>query len=99
MARVRQLAYADVKGPRRTTRNSRVTSRPYAIALQTGETNMSRRKFITLTTEQDIEDACEYMDRRERDALQELGDESAESDDDERALVLQARAGLFDEGW
>ena len=34
---------------------------------------MRRRKFITLTTEQDIEDACEYMDRRERDALQELG--------------------------
>jgi hypothetical protein len=60
---------------------------------------MRRRKFITLTTEQDIEDACEYMDRRERDALQELRDESAESDDDERALVLQARAGLFDDGW
>ena len=60
---------------------------------------MRRRKFITLTTEQDIEEACEYMDRRERDALQELRDESAESDDDERALVLQARAGLFDDGW
>ena len=60
---------------------------------------MRCRKFITLTTEQDIEDACEYMDRRERDALQELRDESAESDDDERALVLQARAGLFDDGW
>ena len=60
---------------------------------------MRRRKFITLTTEQDIEAACEYMDRRERDALQELRDESAESDDDERALVLQARAGLFDDGW
>jgi hypothetical protein len=59
---------------------------------------MRRRKFITLTTEQDIEDACEYMDRRERDALQELRDESDESDDDERALVLQARAGLFDDG-
>ena len=60
---------------------------------------MRRRKFITLTTEQDIEAACEYMVRRERDALQELGDESAESDDDERALMLQARAGLFDDGW
>ena len=60
---------------------------------------MKRRKFITLTTEQDIETACKWMDRRERDALQELGHENAESDDDERALVLQARAGLFDGGW
>ena len=60
---------------------------------------MKRKKFITLTTEQDIEMACRWMDRRERDALQEFGDESAESDDDERALVLQAREGLFDDGW
>ena len=60
---------------------------------------MKRRKFITLTTEQDIETACKWMDQMERDALQELGDENAESDDDERALVLQARAGLFDDGW
>ena len=59
---------------------------------------MSRRKFITLTTEQDIEAACEYMDRRERDALEELG-EIAECDDDERALVLQARSGHFDDAW
>jgi hypothetical protein len=60
---------------------------------------MKRRKLITLTTEQDIETACKWMDWKERDALQELGDENAESDDDERALVLQARAGLFDDGW
>ena len=60
---------------------------------------MKRRKFITLTTEQDIEAACKWMDRRERDALQELGNEIAESDDDERVLVFQARAGLFDDGW
>jgi len=60
---------------------------------------MKRRKFITLTTEQDIETACKSMDRRERDALQYPGDEIAESDDDERALMLQARAGLFDDGW
>jgi hypothetical protein len=60
---------------------------------------MKHRKFITLTTEQDIETACKWMDRMERDAHQELGDEIAGSDDDERALVLQARAGLFDEGW
>jgi hypothetical protein len=60
---------------------------------------MKRRKFITLTTEQDIETACKWMDRRERDADQGLGDEIADSDDDERALVLQARAGLFDDGW
>jgi hypothetical protein len=59
---------------------------------------MSHRKFITLTTEQDIEAACEDMDRRERDALEELG-EIAECDDDERALVLQARSGRFDEAW
>ena len=59
---------------------------------------MSRRKFITLTTEQDIEAACEYMDRRERDALEDLG-EIAECDDAERALVLQARSGRFDDSW
>jgi hypothetical protein len=59
---------------------------------------MSRRKFITLTTEQDIEDACEYMDRRERDALEELG-EIAECDDDARALALQARSSRVDDGW
>ena len=35
---------------------------------------MRSRKFITLTTEQDIEDACEYMDQRERDAFEELGE-------------------------
>lgn len=99
MARVRQLAYADVKWSRRTTRNSRVTSRPYAIALQTEETNMRRRKFITVTTEQDIEAACECMDRRERDAFEALVDEIAEGDDDERALVLQARSGRFDDAW
>jgi hypothetical protein len=60
---------------------------------------MKHRKFITLTTEEDIEEACKWMDRAERDAHQELRDEIAESDDDERALVLQARAGLFDDGW
>jgi len=59
---------------------------------------MRRRKFITLTTEQDIEDACEYMDRRERDAFEDLG-EIAECDDAERALVLQASSGRFDDGW
>jgi hypothetical protein len=60
---------------------------------------MRPRKFITLTTEQDIEAACEYMDRRERDAFEALGDEIAEVDDDERALVLQARSGRFDDAW
>ncbi len=59
---------------------------------------MRSRKFITLTTEQDIEDACEYMDQRERDAFEELG-EFAECDDDERALVLQARSYRVDDGW
>ena len=59
---------------------------------------MSRRKFITLTTEQDIEAACEDMDRRERDALEEL-DEIAECDDAERELVLQARSARFDDAW
>jgi hypothetical protein len=68
------------------------------MALQTGGTDMRHRKFITLTTEQDIEAACEDMDRRERDVLEELG-EIAECDDDERALVLQARSGRFDDGW
>ena len=60
---------------------------------------MKHSKFITLTTEQDIETACKWMDQTEPDANQELEDEIAESDDDERALVLQARAGLFDDGW
>ncbi len=59
---------------------------------------MRRRNFITLTTEQDIEAACEDMDRRERDAFEDLG-EIAESDDDERALMLQARSGRFDDAW
>jgi hypothetical protein len=59
---------------------------------------MRHRKFITLTTEQDIEVACEEMDRRERDALEDL-DEIAACDDDERALVLQARSGRFDDAW
>ena len=59
---------------------------------------MRRRKFITLTTEQDIEAACEDMDRRERDALEDLG-ELGEYDDAERALVLQARSGRFDDAW
>ena len=59
---------------------------------------MRRRNLITLTTEQDIEAACAYMDRQERDALEELV-EIAESDDDQRALVLEARSGRFDDGW
>ena len=59
---------------------------------------MRHRKFITLTTEQDIEAVCEYMDRRERDALEELG-EIGECDDDERALVLQARSACSVDGW
>jgi len=60
---------------------------------------MRRRKFITLTTEQDLETACKWMDRRERDAVQGLEEEIAESGDEERALVLRARADLFDDGW
>lgn len=60
---------------------------------------MRRRKFITLMTEQDIEAACEYMDRRERDALEALRNEIAECDDAERALVLQTRSGRFDDAW
>ena len=60
---------------------------------------MKRTKSIALTTEEDIEKACEWMDRKDRDALQELGDRIAECADDERALVLQARAGLCDDGW
>ena len=59
---------------------------------------MRRRKFITLTTEQDIEAACEDMDRRERDAFEDLG-EMAECDAAERELVLQARSGRFDDAW
>ena len=59
---------------------------------------MSRRKFITLTTDQDIETACELMDRRERHWLQETT-EYMDSDDDERALVLEARSSHFEEGW
>lgn len=58
---------------------------------------MRRKKLITMTTEQDIESACKWMDRRERDA--ELGDEIADCDDDERALLLQACSRQFDDGW
>jgi hypothetical protein len=60
---------------------------------------MRRRKFITLTTEQDIEAARKFMDWRERDAFEALGDEIAEGDDDERTLVLQARSGRFEDAW
>jgi hypothetical protein len=60
---------------------------------------MRLRKFITLMTEQDIEAACECMDRRERDAFDAFGDEIAECDDAERALVFQARSGRFDDAW
>ena len=60
---------------------------------------MRPRKVITLTTERDIEAACDYMDQRERDAFEARADEIAEADDDERALVLQARSGRFVEAW
>jgi hypothetical protein len=59
---------------------------------------MSRRKFITLTTDQDIETACKSMDRRERYWLQEAA-EYTDSDDDESALVFEARSSRFEEGW
>jgi hypothetical protein len=59
---------------------------------------MSRRKFITLTTDQDIETACKSMDRRERYWLQEAT-EYTDRDDDESALVLEARSSRFEEGW
>jgi hypothetical protein len=60
---------------------------------------MRRTKFIALTTEQDMETACRDMDRREGDALQELDHEIAECDDEERALVLQARSERFEDRW
>ena len=60
---------------------------------------MRHKKFITLTTEQDIETACQRMDRQERDVLLELGDGIPECDEDERAMVLQARSGRFEDGW
>jgi hypothetical protein len=59
---------------------------------------MSRKKFITLTTDQDIETACKSMDRRERYWLEEATEHS-DRDDDERAFVLEARSSHLDEGW
>jgi hypothetical protein len=59
---------------------------------------MRRRTFITLAIEQDIEAACKSMDRRERYWLQEAT-ECTDSDDDESALVLEARSSRFEEGW
>ena len=59
---------------------------------------MRRRKFINLTTEQDIETACKSMDRRERYWLHEAT-EYPDSDDDESALVLEAYSSRFEEGW
>ena len=59
---------------------------------------MKRRKFITVTTEQDFESVYKWMDRRERDVLPEVED-GAPGDDDERSLVLQARSDAFDDGW
>jgi hypothetical protein len=59
---------------------------------------MRRRKFINLTTEQDIETACKSMDRRERHWLQE-STEYTDSDDDESALVFEVRSSRSQEGW
>ncbi len=47
-------------------------------------------------TEQDIEFACVSMDRQAHDRLQEFEDEIADRDDDQRSLVLEARAGHLD---
>jgi hypothetical protein len=60
---------------------------------------MKRSKSITQASDRDIEKACKWMDRGHRDALQEFGDRITQCDDDERALVLQARAVLFDDSW
>jgi len=59
---------------------------------------MRHRRFISLTTEQDIEAACKYMDWKERDELPGVGNEITEYDDDECAIVAHARRGRFDDG-
>lgn len=61
------------------------------------EKHMRRRKLVTLATERDIEAACEWMDRRERNTLQDVRDQI--DDGDERALVLQARDGVSHHSW
>ena len=58
---------------------------------------MARRKLIRLKTQQDIEVACRQMDLEEHDLLDEFGDEIAESEYDERAHVLDACSGRFDD--
>ena len=60
---------------------------------------MRRMRYITLRTEQDIEFACLSMDRQARDTLQELEDQIADRDDDERSLVLEARSGRLGNDW
>ena len=85
MARFRECAYAGVKREAAVAHNRR--------------NSMKRRKFITLTSEADIEAACRWMDRRELDWPLEVGDGVVECDADERAMVLEARSGQLDEDW
>ena len=57
---------------------------------------MSRRKLSRLTSQQDIESACEWMDRRERDAIEARDQEIADRRADERALA-EALSSAFDD--
>ncbi len=60
---------------------------------------MRRKRYITLSTEQDIELACVSMDRQARDTLQEFEHQIADRDDHERSLVLEARSGRLNDDW
>jgi hypothetical protein len=63
------------------------------------EKHLRCRKLVTLATERDIEAACEWVDRRERSTLQDVRDQIDDGDDNERALVQQARDGVSHHSW
>ena len=60
---------------------------------------MRRKKLISLSTQRDIEAACERMDRRERDVPEAYDRDVADFDDDERTLLMRAHSAAFDDAW
>ncbi|HEY1461294.1 MAG TPA: hypothetical protein VGH59_14695 [Casimicrobiaceae bacterium] len=60
---------------------------------------MRRHTYITVKTEQDIEAACKRMDDREREMLEEFGDDVADGEYEQRARWAQKCLGSFDDAW
>ena len=58
---------------------------------------MERKKSITVKAEQDIEAACKRMDDREREMLEEFGDDIADGEYEQRARWAQKCLSGFDD--